>query len=183
LTKLETQIKQGKDTRLGVVYVGRIPHKIQEKDLKVYFGQFGTIAHTRIARNPLTGRSRHYAFVQYKSQEVADIVVETMDNHLFGGRLLKVKSVPKDKVHPMLFTGERTKVSEEHNRKRTQSKITKQKDAKLTPYVKKRIESEMEKTQKAIKESGINYEVPKKLLAKKTNKPMIETKKAKAKTN
>lgn len=38
-----------------------------------------------------TGNSRGYAFVEFESEDVAKIVAETMNNYLFGERLLKCK--------------------------------------------------------------------------------------------
>lgn len=35
-----------------------------------------------------TGNSRGYGFVEFESEDVAKIVAETMDNYLFGARLL-----------------------------------------------------------------------------------------------
>lgn len=38
-----------------------------------------------------TGNSRGFAFVEFESEDVAKIVAETMDNYLFGERLLSCK--------------------------------------------------------------------------------------------
>ena len=38
-----------------------------------------------------TGNSKGYAFVEFASEDVAKIVGETMNNYLFGERLLKCK--------------------------------------------------------------------------------------------
>jgi nucleolar protein 15 len=38
-----------------------------------------------------TGNSKGYAFVEFESEDVAKIVAETMDNYLFGERLLSCK--------------------------------------------------------------------------------------------
>lgn len=39
-----------------------------------------------------TGNSKGYGFVEFESEDVAKIVGETMNNYLFGERLLKCKS-------------------------------------------------------------------------------------------
>ena len=44
-----------------------------------------------------TGRSRHYAFIEFKNAEVARIVAETMDNYLMFGRMLKCTLVECDR--------------------------------------------------------------------------------------
>lgn len=38
-----------------------------------------------------TGNSKGYAFVEFASEDVAKIVADTMNNYLFGERLLKCK--------------------------------------------------------------------------------------------
>ena len=89
----------------GVVYVGRVPHGFYEHQMRAYFSQFGDISRLRLSRNRRTGASKHYAFLEFASGEVARIVADTMDNYLMFGHLLKVKLVPRDKVHAELFKG------------------------------------------------------------------------------
>jgi RNA recognition motif-containing protein len=62
------------------------------------------LAHFRI-KVLQTGRSKHYAFIEFDSSSVAQIVAETMDNYLLLGHILKCKVIPKDEVHPELWVG------------------------------------------------------------------------------
>jgi nucleolar protein 15 len=89
----------------GVLYVGRIPHGFYEHQMRQYFSQFGDILRIRLSRNRKTGRSKHFAFLEFKSTEVADIVAKTMDNYLLFGHILKCKIVPLEQVHEGLFKG------------------------------------------------------------------------------
>jgi nucleolar protein 15 len=73
--------------------------------MKKYFSQFGRIKRLRLSRNKQTGASKHYAFVEFQSTEVADIVARTMDNYLLFGHILRCKLIPDDQVHPDLFKG------------------------------------------------------------------------------
>uniref|UniRef100_A0A8C5K5L1 Nucleolar protein interacting with the FHA domain of MKI67 n=1 Tax=Jaculus jaculus TaxID=51337 RepID=A0A8C5K5L1_JACJA len=50
-----------------------------------------------------TGNSRGYAFVEFACEDVAKIVAETMNNYLFGERLLVCRYIPPEKVHVELF--------------------------------------------------------------------------------
>lgn len=52
-----------------------------------------------------TGRSKHYAFIEFDSSRVAEIVAETMDNYLLMGHILKCRAIPKSEVHPELWIG------------------------------------------------------------------------------
>lgn len=89
----------------GVVYVGRIPHGFYEDEMRQYFSQFGTITKLRLSRNRKTGHSKHFAFVEFESAQVAKIVAEAMNNYLMYGHILKCKYVEPDAVHPDTFKG------------------------------------------------------------------------------
>jgi len=82
----------------GVIYLGRIPHGFYEPQMRAYFSQFGDILHLRLARNRKTGRSRHYAFIEFASRAVAEIVAKTMDKYLLFGHILQVRTVPPEQV-------------------------------------------------------------------------------------
>ncbi|KAI1781145.1 hypothetical protein F4818DRAFT_30109 [Hypoxylon cercidicola] len=93
------------DGERGVVYVGRLPHGFYEHEMRSYFSQFGKVERLRMSRNKKTGASRHFAFIEFASAAVAEIVVKTMDNYLLFGRVLKVKVVPKSQIHEDLWKG------------------------------------------------------------------------------
>lgn len=73
--------------------------------MRSYFSQFGTIERLRMSRNKKTGASRHFAFIEFTSAAVAEVVVKTMDNYLLFGRVLKVKLVPQSQIHDDLWKG------------------------------------------------------------------------------
>jgi nucleolar protein 15 len=89
----------------GVVYLSRIPHGFYEEQMRAYFSQFGEITRLRMARNKRSGASKHFAFIEFRHEAVAKIVVETMHNYLMFGRLLQCCLVPADKIHPETFVG------------------------------------------------------------------------------
>lgn len=101
--KLESAANHTQDA--GVIYIGRVPHGFYEHQMKAYFAQFGDIKRLRLSRNRRTGASKHYAFIEFGSSEVAQIVADTMDNYLMFGHLLKVRVVPKEQVRDDLFKG------------------------------------------------------------------------------
>jgi nucleolar protein 15 len=73
--------------------------------MRAYFSQFGEITRLRLSRNRVTGRSKHYAFIEFASSVVAKIVAETMNNYLMYGHILKCKYVPQEQQHPELWKG------------------------------------------------------------------------------
>ena len=93
--------------------------------MRAYFSQFGDVTRLRLSRNKRTGESKHYAFIEFASAAVAQIVQETMDNYLLMGHILRCKVVPKEEVHPRLWIGANRKyravpggrkARQEHNR-------------------------------------------------------------------
>jgi nucleolar protein 15 len=73
--------------------------------MKAYFSQFGEITRLRLSRNKKTGASKHFAFIEFASSEVAEIVARTMNNYLMFGHILKVRKVPEEQVHKDLWKG------------------------------------------------------------------------------
>ncbi|KAL4767657.1 hypothetical protein BDW60DRAFT_145841 [Aspergillus nidulans var. acristatus] len=105
ILKLQKQNKAESSEQPGVVYVGRIPHGFYEHQMRAYFSQFGDITKLRLSRNRHTGKSKHYAFIEFASESVAKIVAATMDNYLMYGHILKCKYVPSEQLHPELWKG------------------------------------------------------------------------------
>ncbi|KAI0843441.1 hypothetical protein F5Y06DRAFT_254943 [Hypoxylon sp. FL0890] len=96
---------KSEESESGVVYIGRLPHGFYEHEMRSYFSQFGKIERLRMSRNKKTGASKHFAFIEFASAPVAEIVAKTMDNYLLFGRILKVKVVPKSQIHENLWKG------------------------------------------------------------------------------
>ncbi|EIW84101.1 RNA-binding domain-containing protein [Coniophora puteana RWD-64-598 SS2] len=142
----------------GVISVSRLPHGFYEDQLKGYFSQFGNVTRLRVSRNKKTGKSKHYAFLEFDSSSVAEIVVETMDNYLLMGHILKCKYIPREKVHPELWIGANKKwkaipraklARESHNKPRTDE----EKDR-----AEKRLLKRQEERKRKLEEVGIKYE-------------------------
>ncbi|KAF3159461.1 hypothetical protein TWF106_002757 [Orbilia oligospora] len=89
----------------GVIYLGRIPHGFYEDEMRAYFSQFGTIDRLRLCRNKATGKSKHYAFIQFSSVEVARIVADTMNNYLLYGHILKCKLLAECECDENMWIG------------------------------------------------------------------------------
>ncbi|XP_057361407.1 MKI67 FHA domain-interacting nucleolar phosphoprotein isoform X4 [Manis pentadactyla] len=99
----QQQKQKQKKLTPGVIYVGHIPPALYETQIRAYFSQFGTVTRFRLSRSKRTGNSKGYGFVEFESEDVAKIVGETMNNYLFGERLLKCHFIPPEKVHEELF--------------------------------------------------------------------------------
>ncbi|KAL5525754.1 hypothetical protein ACEPAG_7091 [Sanghuangporus baumii] len=156
--KLDKVKRQASEER-GVIYIGRIPHGFYEDQMRAYFSQFGDVTRLRLSRNKKTGRSKHYAFIEFKSVAVAQIVAETMDNYLLMGHLLQCKLVPKEEVHPELWIGSNRKF-----RKVPMARLERlQQNKTRTDAQKKKIERRLLKRQEQKKRKlealGIDYDM------------------------
>ncbi|KZT57131.1 splicing factor, CC1-like protein [Calocera cornea HHB12733] len=75
------------------LYVGSLHFNLTESDVKQVFEPFGELEFVDLHRDPLTGRSKGFAFVQYKRSEDARMALEAMDGFDLAGRQLKVNTV------------------------------------------------------------------------------------------
>ncbi|KAF9974561.1 hypothetical protein BGZ65_008670, partial [Modicella reniformis] len=144
----------------GVVYLGRIPHGFYEDQMQAYFSQFGKVLRLRLSRNKKTGKSKHYAFIEFASQEVANIVADTMNNYLLFGHLLKCKSLQSSQIHPAMFHGANKKFKaipwlkiskEKHNGEKSQSQ---------RKQIKKKLLRNEDAKRARLAELGIDYDFP-----------------------
>lgn len=88
----------------SIVYLGHIPDNFEEKEMKKFFSQFGTVKNVQLSRSKKTGSSKHYGWIEFETTEIAKIVAKAMNNYLlFERNLLVCEVVPTAKVHPMLF--------------------------------------------------------------------------------
>ncbi|KAF9223534.1 RNA-binding domain-containing protein [Gyrodon lividus] len=155
--KLEMAKRQPKQAR-GVISISRLPHGFYEDQLRAYFSQFGEVLRLRVSRNKKTGKSKHYAFLEFDSLSVAQIVAETMNNYLLMGHILRCRVIPKEEVHPDLWVGANRKwrpvprdrmARVQHNKVRTEESIHK---------VEKRLMKRQKERKRKLEEAGIKYD-------------------------
>ncbi|XP_037706238.1 MKI67 FHA domain-interacting nucleolar phosphoprotein [Choloepus didactylus] len=157
----------------GVVYVGHIPRGLFEPQLQAYFSQFGTVTRLRLSRSKKTGNSKGYAFVEFESDDVAKIVAETMNNYLFGERLLKCEFLESEKVHEELFKDWDVPFAKpshpavkRYNKKRTLIE-------KLR--MEKRFKNKEKLLRKKLAQKGIKYDFPSLILRKEKKRNASNT--------
>ncbi|XP_024425518.2 MKI67 FHA domain-interacting nucleolar phosphoprotein isoform X2 [Desmodus rotundus] len=149
----------------GVIYVGHLPPALYETQIRAYFSQFGTVTRFRLSRSKKTGNSKGYAFVEFESEDVAKIVAETMNNYLFGERLLKCHFMPPEKVHEELFREWHIPF------KKPSYPAVKRYNQSRTLLQKLRMEERFKKKEKLLRKrlakKGIDYDFPSLILHKK----------------
>ncbi|CAI2375834.1 unnamed protein product [Moneuplotes crassus] len=72
------------------LFVGNLTPEVDEKSLKDVFSSFGIVLSTRIMRDPETGISKGYGFVNYDNFESADMAINTMNGQYISGQPVDV---------------------------------------------------------------------------------------------
>ncbi|KAF9178203.1 hypothetical protein BGZ51_007330 [Haplosporangium sp. Z 767] len=72
------------------LYVGSVNFDLTEDDLKQVLEPFGPIEFIKLHRDAETGKSKGFAFVQYKNAEDAKQAMERMNGYELAGRTIKV---------------------------------------------------------------------------------------------
>lgn len=74
----------------GKLYVGGIPYRSTEDDIRKAFEEAGTVTSVSIISDRMTGRSRGFGFVEMASAEEANAAIARWDGKEFDGRTLSV---------------------------------------------------------------------------------------------
>jgi RNA recognition motif-containing protein len=72
------------------IYVGNLPFKASEDDLRELFEAFGQVDSAKIIMDQFTGKSRGFGFVEMANREEGMRAVEDLDSKDFMGRSLRV---------------------------------------------------------------------------------------------
>ncbi|KAF8316167.1 splicing factor CC1-like protein [Clavulina sp. PMI_390] len=75
------------------LYVGSLHFNLTEADIKQVFEPFGELEFVDLHKDAATGRSKGYAFVQFKRAEDAKMALEQMEGFELAGRQLRVNTV------------------------------------------------------------------------------------------
>lgn len=142
----------------GVVYLGHVPHGFYEKEMRAFFSQFGAVTRLRLSRSKRTGRSKGYAFLEFRHEEVAKVAADTMNNYLMYRQILKCEFMPAEKVHPDTFKNShrpfRPPTGAAKSRLRHNAEKSPEKEAE---NARSRV-ARMKKKTDALKALGIDYE-------------------------
>ncbi len=74
----------------ATVYIANLPWRTTEDELEELFVAFGPVVDVRVIQDPVTGRSRGYAFVELEAADSADRAVDSLNGHELNGRRLLV---------------------------------------------------------------------------------------------
>ncbi|KAL3309993.1 hypothetical protein Ciccas_011449 [Cichlidogyrus casuarinus] len=81
---------QGGPRNGNTLYIYNTGNNMTEDGLKALFGRFGTITDVSVPRDPTTGASRNFGFVNYLESGAASAAIEQMNGFLLFDRTLQV---------------------------------------------------------------------------------------------
>jgi RNA recognition motif-containing protein len=81
----------GKRSHMIRIYVGNMPHVITEEEIKRVFEGFGTVLSIDLIKDKATGKSWGYGFVIMDNKQAGLAAIETMNNHEYWGKPLRVE--------------------------------------------------------------------------------------------
>jgi len=159
----------------GLVYISHVPHGFYEKQMREFFSQFGVVTNLRLGRSKKTGkthfyfsnsptlnisgRSKGFAFVEFKYKEVAKIAADSMNNYLMFDKIVKCEVVPAEKCTPAVFKGkirphrppgkaEMIAAKKRHNGKKTDAQNQQRQVRQMT---------KLDKMREKLEKAGVTY--------------------------
>ncbi len=79
------------------IYVGNVPFRMSEEELKNLFAEFGTVESARIITDRDSGRSKGFGFVEMTEKEAGLAAIENLNGKEFNDRELRVNEArPKE---------------------------------------------------------------------------------------
>jgi RNA recognition motif-containing protein len=78
------------------IYVGNLPYKTTDDDLRGLFSAHGEVTSARVVTDRVTGQSKGFGFVEMPDREAAQKAIDATNGQDFQGRKLRVnESQPK----------------------------------------------------------------------------------------
>ncbi|XAR62920.1 hypothetical protein NMG60_11022659 [Bertholletia excelsa] len=71
------------------IFIGGLPRDVAEEDLRDLCGSIGDILEVRLVKNRDTGESKGFAFVAFKTKDIAQQAIEELHSKEFKGRTLR----------------------------------------------------------------------------------------------
>jgi len=72
------------------IYVGNLPHKATEDEVRQAFAEFGQVTEVRLITDKFSGESKGFGFVEMPSKAEAEKAIQEMNGKELMGRALNV---------------------------------------------------------------------------------------------
>jgi RNA recognition motif-containing protein len=82
------------------LYVGSLPYRTSEDELREFFESVGTVVAANVAVDRFSGRSRGFGFVEMSSEEEANRAIEELNGKQLGDRTIIVQEARPQEERP-----------------------------------------------------------------------------------
>ena len=82
------------------IFVGSLPFKIEEGELKEVFEEFGEVSSVKIITDRETGRSKGFGFIEMPDDEAAQKAISEVNGAELYGRTIVVNQAEEKKERP-----------------------------------------------------------------------------------
>lgn len=79
------------------IFVGSLPFKLEEADLKELFEAYGEVSSVKLINDRETGRSKGFGFVEMPDDESAQQAITALNGSEVGGRTIAVSQAEERK--------------------------------------------------------------------------------------
>lgn len=82
------------------IFVGSLPFKVEESELKEVFEEFGEVTSVKIITDRETGRSKGFGFIEMPDDEAAQKAISEVNGAELYGRTIVVNQAEEKKERP-----------------------------------------------------------------------------------
>lgn len=79
------------------IFVGSLPFRLEETELKELFEEYGEVASAKIITDKFSGRSKGFGFVEMPNDEEAQRAIDGLNSTEIGGRAIVVNKSEEKK--------------------------------------------------------------------------------------
>ena len=79
------------------IFVGSLPFKLEESELREYFEEYGDVSSVKIIIDKLSGRSKGFGFVEMPDDEQAQQAIKELNGAEISGRSIVVNEAEERK--------------------------------------------------------------------------------------
>lgn len=157
--KAASLVKKVAHESSNVIYLGHIPHGFYEKEMRVFFKQFGEVKKIKLFKSEKSGASKGYAFVEFDSEDTAEVVASAVNGYFLQEKQLVCHTIAKDKIHDGMFRFPKKRKTEEEVEKEDADAPVVDNIYRNRLRAKKFCDAQMSKKEK-LKSLGIEYDIP-----------------------
>lgn len=143
-----------------VIFISRLPNGFYEPQMRKFFSQFGRVIAVNLARNPKTGKSRHFGFVEFARQDVAEIAAASMDKYILAGHRISCEMADEGTEIRNINLKKIPQVGDYSRKNEFAEKLSKALEMKTEEKIVEKFKAKQEKIKTALETVGVKYDFP-----------------------